>query len=108
MFPHAIVHDFEYYQDPTKRTLATQDLAFENEHIPVSVSLADTLNRKPEHICLKAPEELVQKFWETVVRRGDVWREDIKQKYFPTVFEMLPKKQQLAIKMVQLDPRGWF
>ena len=77
--------------------MATQDLAFENEHIPVPVSLADTLNRKPEHICSKAPEELVQKFWETVVRRGDVLREDIKQKCFPTDFEMLPKKQQLAI-----------
>ena len=64
----------------------------------MSVSLADTLNRKSEHICSKAPEELVQKFWETVVRRGKVFREDIiKQKYFPTDFEMLPKKQQLAI-----------
>jgi len=96
-FPCAIVYDFESYQDPTKRTVATQDLAFEKEHIPVSVSLADTLNRKSEHICSKAPEELVQKFWETVVRRGKVFREDIKQKYFPTDFEMLPKKQQLAI-----------
>ena len=63
--------------------MATQDL--------------DTLNRKPEHICSKALEELVQKFWEKVVRRGEVLREDIKQKYFPTDFEMLPKKQQLAI-----------
>ena len=63
----------------------------------MSVSSADTLNRKPEHVCSKAPEELVQKFWETVVRRGEVLREDIKQKYFPTDFEMLPKKQQLAI-----------
>ena len=34
---------------------------------------------------------------ETVVRRGEVLRKDIKQKYFPTDFEMLPKKQQLAI-----------
>ena len=58
-FPRAIVYDFESYQDPTKRTVATQDLAFEKEHIPVSVSLADTLKRKPEHICSKAPEELV-------------------------------------------------
>ena len=49
-FPCAIVYDFESYQDPAKRTVATQDLAFENEHIPVSVSLADTLNRKSEHI----------------------------------------------------------
>ena len=73
-FTHAIVYDFESYQDPTNRTVTTQDLVFENEHIPASVSLADTLNRKPEHICLKAPEELVQKFWETVVRRGEILR----------------------------------
>jgi len=96
-FPRAIVYDFESYQDATKRTVATQYLVFENEPIPVSVLSADTLNRKPEHVCWKAPEELVQKFWETVVRRGEVLREDSKQKYFPSDFEVLPKKQQLAI-----------
>jgi len=96
-FPHAIVFDFESFQDPTKRTVATKDLVFENEHIPVSVSLADTLNREPEHISSKHPQELVRKSWEVIVRRGEVLREDIKQKYIPTDFELLPKKQQLAM-----------
>ena len=59
--------------------MATKDLVFENEHIPVSVSLADTLNREPEHICSKHPQELVRKFWEAIVRRGEVLREDMKQ-----------------------------
>ena len=63
-FPHAIIFDFESFQDPTKRTVATKDLVFENEHIPVSVSLADTLNREPEHICSKNPQELLRKFRE--------------------------------------------
>ena len=77
--------------------MATKDLVFENEHIPVSVSLADTLNREPKHICSKHPQELLRKFWEAILRRGEVLREDIKQKYIPTDFELLPKKQQLAM-----------
>ena len=96
-FPHAIIFDFESFQDPTKRTVATKDLLFENEHTPVSASLADTLNRKPEHICSKDPQELIRKFWEANVRQGEVLREDIKQKHIPTDFELFPKKQQLPV-----------
>ena len=55
-FPHAIVYDFEALLDASKRLQPTKDLRFENENVPVSVSLADTLNRNPEHICSKDPE----------------------------------------------------
>ena len=67
MFNHAIGYGFESYQDPTKRTVS------------------------------KALEELVQKYWETVVRRGEVLREDIKQRYFPTEFERLPKETTIGL-----------
>ena len=54
-FPHAIVYDFESYQDQGKREAPTTSLVFESEHVPVSVSLADTFDREPEHIVSKDP-----------------------------------------------------
>ena len=43
-YPHAIVYDFESYQDKTKAACPTRDLSYESEHVPISVSIADTLN----------------------------------------------------------------
>ena len=63
-FPHAIVFDFEAVLDRSKRRQPTKELLFENQHIPVSVSLADTLDREPVHIRSKDPEELIGRFWE--------------------------------------------
>ena len=97
-FPHAIVYDFESYQDPGKRKAPTAFLVFESEHVPVSVSLADTFDREPEHIVAKDLKEVVRKFWEALVRRGEVLRERIRQEYMPEDFELLPKKQQAIIR----------
>ena len=47
------MYDFEALLNAMKRLQATKDLLFENEHVPVSVSLADTLNRQPEHTSKK-------------------------------------------------------
>ncbi|CAH3168284.1 unnamed protein product, partial [Porites lobata] len=69
-FPHAIVYIFEALLPVIKSLQATKDLLFKNEHLPVSVLLADTLNREPEHIISKDREELVRKFWEALVRRA--------------------------------------
>ena len=41
--PHAIIFDFETYQDKTKASNLTRDLSYESEHVPISVSIADTL-----------------------------------------------------------------
>ena len=60
-FPHAIVFDFEAVLDTSKRRQPIRDLLFENQHIPVSVSLADTLNREPVHISSKDSEELIRR-----------------------------------------------
>ena len=53
--PHTIVNDFEAYQDNTFQP--TQDLRYESEHVPISVSIAGTLNRESE-------------FYEDVLRRS--------------------------------------
>ena len=34
----------------------------------------------------------MRKFWEALVRRGEVLREMIRQEYMPEDFELLPKK----------------
>jgi len=74
-FPYAIVFDFEALLGASKRPKATEHLLFENEQLPASASLADTLNKEPEHIFSKDPEELIQKFREALERRVAAIRE---------------------------------
>ena len=50
-YPHAVFYDFEAYQDKSQRQQPTADLVYEDAHVPVSVSLGDTLDRTPTHIC---------------------------------------------------------
>ena len=70
MFPHAI-------ETPTA------NLVFESEHIPVSLSLADTFDRELERISAKDPKELIRQFWETLIRRGEILREKVRQSCVP-------------------------
>jgi len=62
----------------------------------VSVSLADNLDRAPEHISSKDPKELIWRFWEVLECRSAAIREDM-QRYIPEEFEFLPKQQQKRI-----------
>lgn len=57
-------------QDISKHRQLTKNLLFENKHVLVSVSLADTLDREPEHISGKDPKELIQRFWEVLERKA--------------------------------------
>ena len=45
-------------------------LTFENTHVPISVSIGDSFNRKPTHICENDLKELVRKFMEELEKRG--------------------------------------
>ena len=45
-------------------------LSIENTHVPISVSIGDTLDRNPTHICEKDPKILIQKFMEELEKRG--------------------------------------
>ena len=96
-YPHAIVYDFEAYQDKTKASNPTCDLSYESEHVPVSVSIADVLDPEPEYICSKNPEELISRFYQSLVRRSAAIREDVTQKYMPPDLEGLPKNQRNLI-----------
>ena len=102
-YPHAIVYDFEAYQDKTKASNPTRDLSYEGEHVSISVSIADTLNPEPEHICCKDPEELIRLFYRSLVQRSLLIRGDVEERYMPSDLESLPGKQQELIKQWRLQ-----
>ena len=63
---------------PWEKETPTADLVFESEYVPLSVSLADTFDGEPKHISAKDPNEPLKKFWEALVRRGEILRETIR------------------------------
>ena len=97
-YPHAVVYDFEAYQDKTKAFQPTQDWRHGSEHVSVSVSIADTLNREPENICFKNPAELIQKFYEALKRRSAAILADVCAKYMPPDLEGVTNNGQELIK----------
>ena len=58
------VYDFESFHDSTKRKKATDSLTYENVQGPILVSISDTLERAPTHICDPDAKELIRKLME--------------------------------------------
>lgn len=54
-YPHAILYDFEAYGEKNRRKEPTGMLTFENIRVPISVTVGDTLEREPTHICERDP-----------------------------------------------------
>ena len=92
-YPHAIVYDFESYQDTSKAVRPTSDLFYESEHVPISVSLADTLNPEPEYIVSRDPAELIRLFHQSLERRHEAIVADVVDKFSFTELEGIPEKQ---------------
>ena len=92
-YPHAIVYDFESYQDKTKAACPTRDLSYESEHVPIFVSIADTLNPEPEYIVSKDPNELIHLFYQSLERRHAAIVADVEERYFPPDPEGIPTTQ---------------
>ena len=80
-YPHAIVYDFEAYQDASKAERPTRNLSFESEHVPISVSIADTLNPEPEYIVSKDPNERIHLFNQSLERRHEAIQADVVDKF---------------------------
>jgi len=89
-YPHACFYDFETYGDDKKRKE-------ENEHVPISVSIGDTLEREPTHICERDPAVLVRKFVEELERRGKTIRAQVQVESVPEDVHLLSKKQREKI-----------
>ena len=80
-YPHAIVYDFEAYQDARKAERPTRNLFYESEHVPISVSIADTLNPEPEYIVSRDPNELIHLFYQSLERRHEAIQADVVAKF---------------------------
>ena len=96
-YPHAIVYDFEAYQDTSKAVRPTSDLFYESEHVPISVSLADTLNPEPEYIVSRDPADLIRLFHQCLERRHEAIIADVVEKFLFTELEGISKKQEEEI-----------
>ena len=96
-YPHAILYDFEAYGDNNHRKEAAPALTIENTHVPISVSVGDTLEREPTHICERDPAELVRKFMEELERRGKNIRDRVRAEFLTECVGTLPKAQQQKI-----------
>ena len=90
-YPHAILYDFDAYGDKNQRKEPTGMLTIENTHVPISVSIGDTLEREPTHICENNPVELVRKFMEELEWRGKNIRTKVRAAFMPDDMEILPK-----------------
>ena len=97
-YPHTILFDFESYGDKNQRKEPTGMLTIENTHVPISVSIGDTLNREPTHICERNPAELVHKFMEELERREKNIRDQVRATFIPEDINMLKKEQRLKIE----------
>ena len=73
-------------------------LTIENTHVPISVSVGDTLEREPTHICERDPAEFVRKFMEELERRGKNIRAQVRGKFVPGDVLLLPKAQRQKIE----------
>ena len=97
-YSHAILYDFEAYGDKNQRKEPTGMLTIENTHVPISVSIGDTLDREPTHICERDPAELVRKFVEELERREKNIRDQVRAAFIPDDINMLTKAQRLKIE----------
>jgi len=96
-YPHAILYDFEAYGDKNYRKEPTGALTIENAHVPISVSVGDTLEREPTHICERNPAKLVRKFMKELERREKNIQDKVLAEFVPEDMHLLPKDQQQKI-----------
>ena len=97
-YPHSILYDFKAYGDKNQRKEPTGTLTIENKHVPISVSVGDTLEREPTHICERDPAELVRKFMEELERREKNIRDQVRAAFIPEDINMLTKGQRFKIE----------
>ena len=62
------------------------------------MSVGDTLELEPTHICERDRKELIRKFEEELEQRGPRIRAGVRKEYKPVDVELLPKNQRNTIK----------
>ena len=94
-YPHAIFYDFKAYHDKSQQP--TADLAYENVHVPISVSLGDTLD-KMTHLCDFDPKRLVRRLVEELERQGGKIRVCVRDEFAPEDLGLLLGKQRRKLE----------
>ena len=64
-YPHTILYDFEAYGDNNQRKEPTGSLTIENAHVPISVSIGDTLEREPPTSVTEIPQSWSASLWKS-------------------------------------------
>ena len=96
-YQHEILYDSEAYGDKNYRKEPTGALTIDNAHVPISVSVGDTLEREPTHICERNPVELVRKFLKELERREKNIQDQVRAEFVPEDMHLLTKDQQQKI-----------
>lgn len=77
IYPHFIVYDFEAYHNKSKAFQPTNDLLFDDAHVPISVSISDTYNKVTTHLCERDPSVLVKAFVDELTERAEAIGEEM-------------------------------
>lgn len=70
-------------------------MVFQNTRVPISISVGDTLNPEPIHVCEKDPKELCKKFVEELERRGEKIRKAVRKEFIPEYFWTIPPNRKI-------------
>ena len=103
-YPHFIIFDFEAYGDVNYRKKMTTMLTIENKHVPVSVSIGDSFEREPTHICERDPAVLIRKFMEELERRGKKIRLEARREFKPDLSHMTKTQRCNILKWCDQVP----
>jgi len=95
-FPHAIVYDFEALHDKSQAKNPTASLSYSGAHVPVSVSISDTLETAQTFLCNGDPKELINQFVCELERRQHNIQNSMSE-YLPPDRDTLPQQVRQRI-----------
>lgn len=93
VFPHFIVYNFKSKLDRSVSKYITKDLSKDCVHIPISVSIGDSIKKEPEDIFIRDPKRLIEKFMGAIESKAKVTREKVRAEFKPYCFDLLLKLQ---------------
>ena len=96
-YPDAILYDFELRHDKSQRNEVAAALTYEATHVPITVSIGDTLERETTHICERNPKELIQKFTKELERHWANIRRRVRAEFMPEDSHLLTGKGRRVI-----------
>ena len=89
-YPHFIVYDFEAILAPLNEH-STDNLTYLSRHIPICVTIHDTLSKEPVYLVDENPGRLIERFIEVLTEKQKAIVADVLKQYpYPSDFQMLP------------------